>query len=130
MRSSTCHSRTCIRTAAGASLKRAWRSRFKRICLSSVPITAVDVRLHVFAGAMGDSTFCSDVGMPGQIEQTWRATRGAVAIELSAPGVDTRSPHLDRATVRITNGRFVNAEGVTIDQQQPVTVTALVGLEF
>lgn len=87
----------------------------------------VDVRLHVFAGAMGQSTFCSDVGMPGQVERTWRATRGAVTIELSAPGVDRRAPHLYRATVRIVNGRFVNAQGVTIDQQQPVAVTALVG---
>jgi hypothetical protein len=43
----------------------------------------------------------------------------------------TKTERLDGAWVAetVTNGRFVNAEGVTIDQQQPVTVTALVGLE-
>jgi hypothetical protein len=102
--------------------------------LSTTPMTfdvalqnsGLDLVLHVYERPVRSWPFCSDVGQVLQ-EETWRATRGAVTIELSPPGIRARAPFLYRATIRIVGAEFVNASGVRVTLQQAITLTAIVG---
>ncbi len=60
-------------------------------------------------------------------EETWRATRGSITIELSPPGIRASAPFLYRATIRLVGAEFVNSAGVRVQERQPITLTALVG---
>jgi hypothetical protein len=71
--------------------------------------------------------FCTDVGMPGLVEDVWRPTRGTVTIQLSPAGLPVRAPGRSRAPIRISGAQFVSPAGVRVDQTQPVTLTAIVG---
>jgi hypothetical protein len=92
----------------------------------------IEAVIHVYALPRGNQQFCSDVGSPiaagpGGLDEAWRAVAGTITIELSPPGVRARSPHLYRATVRLTNGEFVNGSGARVRQSQPITLSAVVG---
>jgi hypothetical protein len=50
-----------------------------------------------------------------------------MTIELSAPGVRARSPHLYRATIRLSNAEFAGGSGIRVKQTQPIALTAIVG---
>jgi hypothetical protein len=76
------------------------------------------------------SPFCTDVGMGPVDEQTWRAVRGTITIELSPPGVTARNPALYRATIRIEGAEFVGAGGKRVRQSNPIVISALVGMMF
>ncbi len=108
--------------------------------LSTTPATfdlarqtdTIEAVIHVYALPRGNGQFCSDVGSPippgpGGLDETWRAVAGRITIELSAPGVRARSPHLYRAAVQLTGAEFVNSSGVRVRQLQPVTLSAIVG---
>jgi hypothetical protein len=86
----------------------------------------LEVMLHVYERPT-HSQFCTDIGMPAVPEETWRATRGTITIELTAPGVRTPSPFMYRATVRIVGAEFVNPSGTRVRQERPITLTAIVG---
>jgi hypothetical protein len=85
----------------------------------------LEVMLHVYEQPT-HSQFCTDISMPAVAEETWRATRGTITIELSAPGVGTGS-FTYRATVRIVGAEFVNASGTRVRLERPITLTAIVG---
>jgi hypothetical protein len=89
----------------------------------------LEVVVHLYERPLSSLPFCTDVRMSGTTE-AWRATRGTVTIELSAPGVSARQPNLYRATIRIVGAEFVNGSGVRVRQVQPITLTALVGRIF
>jgi hypothetical protein len=88
--------------------------------------SGLDLVLHVYERPVRSWPFCSDVGQVLH-EETWRATRGDVTIELSPPGIRARAPFLYRATIRIVGAEFVNASGVRVTLQQAITLTAIVG---
>jgi hypothetical protein len=88
----------------------------------------LELALHVYERPVRSWPFCTDVTiLPAASEETWRATRGTVTIELSPPGIRARAPSLYRATIRIVGAEFVDASGVRVTQQQAITLTAIVG---
>jgi hypothetical protein len=87
----------------------------------------LDLLVHVYEQPVRSWPFCTDAGSPHASEETWRATRGTVTIELSPRGVRARSPFAYRATIRIVGAEFVNAAGVRVKQVQPITLSAIVG---
>jgi hypothetical protein len=89
--------------------------------------SGLEIVLHLYQRPLRDWPFCTDVGRPAMPEETWRATRGTVTVELSAPGVRARAPFLYRATIRIVGAEFINGSGVRVQSVQPITLTALVG---
>jgi hypothetical protein len=88
--------------------------------------TGLEVVVHVYERPLRSWPFCTDVGM-SEMTEAWRATRGTVAVELSAPGIRGREPNLYRATIRIVGAEFVNSSGVRVKQVRPITLTAIVG---
>jgi hypothetical protein len=94
---------------------------------AAVQQSGLEVMLHVYERP-ARPPFCTDIVMPGAVaEETWRATRGTITIELTAPGVRTPSPFTYRATVRIVGAEFVNPSGTRVRQERPITLTAIVG---
>jgi hypothetical protein len=88
----------------------------------------LELVLHVYARPVWSWPFCTDVRtLPEAPEETWRATRGVVTIELSPPGVRAAVPFEYRATIRIVGAEFINGSGVRAKQGQPITLTAIVG---
>jgi hypothetical protein len=92
--------------------------------------SGLELVVHVYERPMRSWPFCTDVGMSGLQDETWRAARGSVTIELSRSGVRVNQPHLYRVTIRIDGAEFVNAAGVRIRQVQPITLSALAGSMF
>jgi hypothetical protein len=88
--------------------------------------SGLELDLHVYERPMRSWPFCTDVGHSEMQEETWRATRGAVTIELSPPGFRASEPLLYRATIRIVGAEFINGSGVRV-KQGPITLTAIVG---
>jgi hypothetical protein len=82
----------------------------------------LDVAVHVLETARSWGV-CRDISGG----ETWTPTNGTVSVELSPPGVRPREPHRYRATIRIVGAEFVNATGVRIRQNHPITLTAAVG---
>jgi hypothetical protein len=108
--------------------------------LSTAPATfdigrqpsGIEVVIHVYALPKGPGHFCSDIvaqpaSGPASLDETWRAVAGTMTIELSAPGVRARSPHLYRATIRLSNAEFAGGSGIRVKQTQPIALTAIVG---
>jgi hypothetical protein len=90
--------------------------------------SGLEVALHVFEAPQRAWQFCSHIRLePAAVQERWIATGGAMTIELSAPGIRVRSPHLYRATIHIAGAEFVSATGVRVRQTQPITLTAVVG---
>jgi len=89
--------------------------------------SGLELVLHLYERPVQRWPFCTDLGSPPAPEETWRATRGTVTIELSPPGTTARTLFLYRATIRIVGAEFVNGSGVRVKQQQPITLTAMVG---
>jgi hypothetical protein len=90
----------------------------------------VAVTVHMYDRPLRQSPFCTDVGMGPVDEQTWRAVRGTITIELSPPGVTARNPAFYRATIRIEGAEFVGAGGKHVRQSDPIVISALVGMMF
>jgi hypothetical protein len=90
-------------------------------------LNGLEVIVHVYERPARPE-FCNDLHRPGAAvaEETWRATRGTITIELTAPGVGTGS-FTYRATVRIVGAEFVNASGTRVRQERPITLSAIVG---
>jgi hypothetical protein len=89
--------------------------------------SGLELVLHLYERPVRSSPFCTDGVHPTAPEEIWRATHGTVTIELSPPGVRAGAPFLYRATIRIVGAEFVNGSGVRVKQQQPITLTAMVG---
>ena len=93
--------------------------------------SAISVEAYVYAAGQGQFDFCSDVQGPrgaGSIEpDRWRAVEGTITIEMSAPGVRARVPHLRRATITVTSLVLRNAAGARVRMTRPVKLTAIVG---
>lgn len=87
----------------------------------------LELLVQVYERSVRSWPFCRDVLIPVGPNETWRATRGAVTIELSPPGVRARAPFAYRATIRIVDAEFVSAAGVRVRQVRPITLTAIVG---
>jgi hypothetical protein len=88
----------------------------------------LELVLHVYERPVRSWPFCTDVRtLPEAPEETWRATRGVVTIELSPPGVRAAVPFEYRATIRIVGAEFINGFGSAPKQGQPITLTAIVG---
>ena len=71
--------------------------------------------------------FCTDIGIPGLVEEVWRPTRGTVTIQLSPAEPSGRAPGHYRATIQISGAQFVSPSGVRFYQTQPITLSAIVG---
>jgi hypothetical protein len=93
----------------------------------AAPPAGLDVRLHVYERAMSRFPFCTDIGVPGLVEEVWRPTRGTITVQLSAAEPSVRAPGHYRATVQISGAQFVSPSGVRVDQTQPITLSAIVG---
>jgi hypothetical protein len=101
----------------------------RTLAISAIGIPAVTT--HVYERPQRQWPFCGEhhvriAGTPSMVSETWRAVEGTLAIELSPPGVRARTPHLRRATLRITGAEFVNQSGVRIRQRRPIVLTALI----
>jgi hypothetical protein len=83
-----------------------------------------DVRLHLAAQPLRSWPFCSDVRGPGEVEETWRATKGSVTIEVSPRGAGGRLARY-RATIRLVGAEFVNGAGARVTQVQPISLTVM-----
>ena len=90
-------------------------------------LSNLEVQVHAYERPVRSWPFCTDVLFSRGPEETWRATRGAVTIELSPPGVRADAPSAYRATIRIVGAEFVSAAGVRVKQAQPITLSAIVG---
>lgn len=90
----------------------------------------VAVTVHMYDRPLRQSPFCTDVSVGPVEEQTWRAVRGTITIELSPPGVTARDPAFYRATIRIEGGEFVGPGGRRVRQSNPIVISALVGMMF
>jgi len=92
------------------------------------PRSDLEVLVHVFERAVGESHFCSDaIVLPRPTEDTWRAVGGTLSIQLDPPGIKGRAPFMYRATIRISGAQFIGPSGRRVDQTQPITLTAVVG---
>ena len=87
----------------------------------------LEVTLHMYEQPVRSWPFCTDIGFPAAVEETWRMTRGTVAIVLSEPGVVPQAPFMYRATITIVGAEFVNSSGVRMTQAHPITLIAIVG---
>jgi hypothetical protein len=94
---------------------------------AAAPERGLEVLVHVYQRAQRSGPFCTDVGMPPVPEEVWRLTGGRITIELSAPGIRRREPHLYRATIQIVDGEFTSGSGKKARQAGPLNVTAIVG---
>jgi hypothetical protein len=83
-----------------------------------------DVALHLTERPVQSWPFCSDFGGPPP-EETWRATKGSVTLELSPRAVDGRVRTAFRATIRIAGAEFVNGAGVRVKQVHPIALTVI-----
>ena len=96
----------------------------------------VDISAHayVYGGPQRQFDFCSDVSTPqpaGSVgPAVWRAISGSVTIELSAPGIRARAPHLRRVTVTLRNLVLENAVGTRITIASPVRLTAIASDQY
>jgi hypothetical protein len=94
------------------------------------PPDVLDVTAFVYEKPYPALPFCTDLGLPLSLrprEERWRAVRGLVTIQLSAPGIDLRSPFMRRATIVLSGAEFVSAYGARIKQTGSVTLSAMVG---
>ena len=83
-----------------------------------------EVALHLTESPVQHQPFCSDGG--GRVlEETWRATKGSVTIELSPRAVDGRVRTAYRATIRIAGAEFVNGAGLRVTQVRPIALTVI-----
>ena len=81
------------------------------------------MKLHLAAQPVRSWPFCAhDVGR--QVEETWRATKGSVTIEVSPRGVGGRLARY-RATIRLVGAEFVNGAGVRVTQVHPIALTVI-----
>jgi hypothetical protein len=88
------------------------------------PSGGFEVAVHVTEWPVRSWPFCSDVG--GQaLEETWRATKGSVTLELSPRTVDGRLRTAYRATIRIVGAEFVNGAGLRVKQVHPIALTVI-----
>lgn len=89
----------------------------------------ITVETRVYATPQHRFEFCTDVGRPADSStpETWRAVAGTVTIELSAPGVRARAPHLRHATVTLSDVVMRNSVGTTVRAPRPIRLTAIVG---
>jgi hypothetical protein len=89
---------------------------------------SIDAR--VYAAPQRSFDLCSDVSMSPDPDlpppETWHAVGGAITIVVSPPGLRSRSPELQLATVTLSNVVFRNAAGATLSVQGPVTLVAFV----
>lgn len=90
----------------------------------------VAATIHMYDRPQRESPFCTDVRIGPIDERIWRAVRGTITIELSAPGVTVRNPAWYRATVRIEGAEFEGPGGRRVRQTEPIVLTALVGMMF
>jgi hypothetical protein len=89
--------------------------------------TALKVAVHVYGRPERSLQFCTDIILlPRPAEEPWRAIAGLITIEM-APITDVSVPPRQRATIRLSNAIFENAQGVRVMQTQPIALTALVG---
>ncbi|MGH8638859.1 MAG: tetratricopeptide repeat protein, partial [Burkholderiales bacterium] len=96
--------------------------------LARDPVTiSIEARLYASPQHRFDS--CSDVVLPVDPDslETWRAVAGTVVIELSAPGVRARAPHLRRATVTLSDVVLRNTTGMTVKTPRAIRLIAIVG---
>lgn len=86
----------------------------------AVQSSEFEVALHLNERPERSWPFCSDVG--GQAsEETWRATKGSVTLELSRRAGRTAY----RATIRIVSAEFVNGSGLRVTQVLPIALTVI-----
>jgi hypothetical protein len=85
----------------------------------------LDLRVHVFARAIRQWPFCTDVVSPGLESEVWRAVAGRVTIAVTDEV--QKSQRRTRATARIENARFLRGDGARAMQTAPVVLTAIVG---
>ena len=65
---------------------------------------------------------CTDVGMASGVER-WHATKGTVVIDVSPRGVGGHMATRYHATIRVEGAEFVSADGVRVQQTQPIVLT-------
>ena len=89
--------------------------------------STLKVAVHVYGSPVRSLEFCTDlILLPRPPEEPWRAIAGRISIEM-VPITDISGAPRKRATVRLTNAIFENAEGARITQTQPIVMTAIVG---
>jgi hypothetical protein len=86
----------------------------------------LELVVHTYQRPLRSFPFCTDAPGGTGPEETWRAARGTVTIELSPPGVLANAPQAYRATVHIVGAEFVSATGVRVRQTQAITLSAIV----
>lgn len=89
--------------------------------------STLKLAVHVYGGPVPSLPFCTDlILLPAAPDEPWRAIAGRITIEI-APITDSGGAPQKRATIRLTNAIFENAEGVRVTQTQPIVLTAAVG---
>ena len=89
--------------------------------------STLKVAVHVYGRPVRSLQFCTDIILlPGPAEEPWRAIAGRITIEM-VPITDISGAPRQRATLRLTDAIFENAEGVRVTQTQPIVLTADVG---
>lgn len=89
--------------------------------------STLKVAVHVYGRPVRSLQFCTDVILlPGPAEEPWRAIAGRITIEM-VPITDISGAPRQRATLRLTDAIFENAEGARVTQTQPIVMTAIVG---
>lgn len=95
------------------------------------PSAGLSIDVHVYASPQNRFDFCSDVGTSPDPDlpppEIWHAVAGAMAIELSPPGLRSRQPTLRWAIVTVSNFVLKNAAGKTLVVPGPVKLAAFVG---
>jgi len=90
--------------------------------------SSLKVAVHIYGGPIRSFPFCTDIVLvPGAPDERWRAIAGLITIEMLPITDSISGAPRQRATIRLSNAIFENAEGVRVSQAPPIVLTAVVG---
>jgi hypothetical protein len=87
---------------------------------------ALNIIVHVYERAHGSWSFCSDVRMAPENEETWKAIRGVVTLRAWRIAARVNTPASLRVMVRIESAEFVSPSGMRVALQQPIILIATI----